>query len=387
MDASVDTRRSASTTPRRQRNVLRYLVRQVHLWLGATVGLLLAAIGLSGALLVFAEPLVKWQAPQLYHDGGPGEWRPVSEWQASAEAKYPELKPLTFMYGPGTIPMPTGVPIFFTLTKKDGHERHTLIPIDPVAGKVLDRVDAEDTLAGLLVIFHKELLAHDTGILLVAIAGVIGLVSVVSGLYLWWPRRGNWSAALKFRRGARGSALLYDLHSVPGFWVLIPLGIALFSGVYLQKHDWVDPIVGVFSDVREPDFTKTVSSPAGTCPTPTTIDDAVRLAKESREDQVVRLLWGPRTPTGVYKVELRKPSANTRAEGTTVYVDRHCPRVIEIAAVEHMTAGERLKGSMWPLHTNLMLGLVGQALVFLAGLALPLLFVTGVWFWLKTLRR
>jgi uncharacterized iron-regulated membrane protein len=177
--------------PRARARAVRYVVRQLHLWLGASVGLLLALIGLTGAALVFAEPLVKWQAPQLFHDGGPGEWRPVSDWVASAEAKYPELRPLTFMYGPGTIPMPTGVPIFFTLTQKDGHKRHTLIPVDPVAGKVLERVDAEDTLAGLLVIFHKELLADDIGILIVAIAGVVGLVSVASGIYLWWPRPGR----------------------------------------------------------------------------------------------------------------------------------------------------------------------------------------------------
>jgi uncharacterized iron-regulated membrane protein len=384
MEGSV----AAQTAKQRRRgSVLRYLTRQIHLWLGAGFGLLLAVIGLSGALLVFAEPLVKWQAPQLFHHAGPGEWRPISEWQKSAEEKYPELKPLTFMYGPGTIPMPTGTPIFFTITKKEGHERHTLIPIDPVAGKVLDRIDAEDTLAGLLVIFHKELLAHDTGILLVAIAGVIGFVSVASGIYLWWPRRGSLITAMNFRRGATGAAFLYDAHSVPGFWILIPLTVALFSGVYLQKHDWIDPIVGVFSEVREPDFKQIVSSPAGACPTATSVDEAVRLAKQGREDQVVRLLWGPRTPTGVYKVQLRKPDANTRAEGTTIYVDRNCPRVVGAEVLEEMTSGERLKGSMWPLHANLMLGLFGQALVFLAGLALPLLFVTGVLFWLKTLRR
>jgi uncharacterized iron-regulated membrane protein len=382
MEGSVGTRGTRTATA-----LIRYVVRQLHLWLGASVGLILALVGLTGGLLVFAEPLVKWQAPQLFHESGAGDWRPVSEWIANAEAKYPDLKPLSFMYGPGTIPMPTGTPLLFTLTKKNGHERHTLVPVDPVTAQTLERVDAEDTVAGVLVILHMELLAHETGILIVAIAGVVGLVSIVSGVYLWWPRQGRWGAAFRFRRGARGAALLYDLHSVPGIWLLIPLALALFSGVYLQKDEWVDPIVGVFSTVREPDFAKIVSSPAGACPAATSVDEAVRLAKQGREDQVLRLLWGPRTPTGVFKVELRKPDANARAEGTTVYVDRNCPRVIEVTPVEGMTAGERLKGSMWPLHADLMLGVVGQVLLFLAGLSVPLLFVTGVWFWLKSRRR
>ena len=77
--------------------------------------------------------------------------------------KYPDLAPLKFVFGPGTIPMSTGVPILFKNTEHNGAERHTLIPIDPVKGIALERVNAEDTWAGWLVIFHKELLADDVG--------------------------------------------------------------------------------------------------------------------------------------------------------------------------------------------------------------------------------
>lgn len=379
MDQTTKTRQPTA-------RLLRSTIRQMHLWLGLTVGAILALVGATGAALVFAEPLVKWQAPQLFHDIGPGEWRPLSELIANAEKKYPDLAPFQFMYGPGTIPMPTGVPIFFKLTQENGHERHTLIPLDPVKGEVLQRVNAEDTLAGLLVIFHKELLSEDVGILIVAICGVVGLLSVGLGIYLWWPRAGRWGAAFRLRRGARGTALLYDLHSVPGIWLTLPLVLALLSGVYIQKPDWLDPITRVVSDVREVDFKTVVSSPEGTCPAATTTDEAVSLAKAGRENQVLRLVWLPRTPTGVYKVELRRPESNTRAEGTTVYVDRNCPKVLHAAAIEDMTAGERAKGWMWPLHANLLLGWVGQGLLFLAGLMLPALFVTGLLFWLKTRR-
>jgi uncharacterized iron-regulated membrane protein len=362
------------------------VLRQVHLWLGLSAGLLLSAIGLSGAALIFAEPLVRHEAPQLFADTKGGEWRPVSEWLASAERRYPELAPFKFAFGPGTIPMPTGVPILFTLAKKDGGERHVLIPIDPVKGVALERVDAEDTWSGLLVIFHKELLAHDIGILLVAISGLVGLISVVTGTYLWWPRRGRWGAALRIRRAARGVALLYDLHSVPAAWLLLPLTLALFSGLYLQKDEWVDPIVSVISDVREAPQSAKTSSPSGTCQRETTVDDAIALAKQGREDQVLRHVFLPMGPRGAYNVELRKPDANSRAGGTLIHVDRNCPRVLHVAAVEDMTLGEQLKRWMWPLHTNLMLGWFGQALVLLAGLSLPALFLTGLLYWLKTRR-
>lgn len=97
------------TTKRARVATLRRVLGQVHLWLGLAVGLLLSAIGLSGAALVLAEPLVRHQAPQLFADIKGGEWRPVSEWFASAERRYPELAPFRFAFGSGTIP--TGVPI------------------------------------------------------------------------------------------------------------------------------------------------------------------------------------------------------------------------------------------------------------------------------------
>jgi uncharacterized iron-regulated membrane protein len=379
MDQPVATRSSAA-------RFTRSIVRQIHLWLGLSAGLILALVGASGAALVFAEPLVKWQAPQLFQQSNPAEWRPVSEWIASAEQKNPDLAPLRYVYGPGTIPMPTGVPIIFTLSEVNGSERHTLIPIDPVKGVALDRIHAEDTWAGLLVIFHKELLAHDIGIMLVAIAGIVGVISVATGIYLWWPRAGRWGFAFRLRRGARGAALLYDLHSVPAAWLLLPLAIALLSGLYAQKPGWIDPIVRVASDIREPTAAQLTSSAANTCPSPTTVDEAIAIAKKGREDQVLRLLWMPRTPTGAIKVELRKPDTNSRAEGTEVYVDRNCPRVLHVSAVEDMTVGEVMKGWRWPVHTDLLLGVFGQALLFLAGLSLPALFVTGLMYWLKTRR-
>jgi len=167
---------------------------------------------------------------------------------------------------------------------------------------------------------------------------------------------------------------------------MFPLAIALFSGLYLQRPDWVDPIVSVASNIRNVDSKTIISSAEGACPNPTSVDDAVTLAKKGREDQVVRLLWMPLSKSGAIKVELRKPDSNSRAEGTEVYVDRYCPRVLHVSAVEEMTTGELVKGWMWPVHANLLLGIIGQALLFLAGMLLPALFVTGVMYWLKSRR-
>lgn len=385
----MEARISQTMRPRR---LARRALRQAHRWLGLTLGLFLSAVGLSGALLVFAEQMVRAEAPQLYPAPGAAatsvsDWRPVSEWFASAEKRYPDLAPFKFAFGPGAIPMPTGVPLLFKLTEDSGEERHTLIPIDPVKGEALERVNAEDTWAGILVIFHKELLAHETGILIVAISGIVGLISVITGAYLWWPRKGRWAAAFKVRTGARGASLLYDLHSAPAAWLMLPLSVVLFTGLWIQKPTWVDPVVGALSSVGRPPAQALTSTPSRDCTTPTTVDGAVALARKGREADMLRHVLLPMGPNGVFNVEFVHPSGNSRAEGTTVYVDRHCSRVLHVEEAGERSAGETMKAWKWPLHTDLLLGWPGKIMVMLAGLLLPALMITGFWHWLATRRR
>ena len=64
--------------------------------------------------------------------------------------------------------------------------------------------------------------------------GWLGIAMVlfgVSGLVLWWPRKGQWRFAFGIRRGARGFRLNRDLHSAVGFWILIVFLIVSISGV------------------------------------------------------------------------------------------------------------------------------------------------------------
>src|SRR6185312_8710792 len=118
-----------------------------------------------------------------------------------------------------------------------------------------------------------------------------------------------------------------------------------------------------------------------------TVDEAVALAKQGREGQVLRHLYMPMGPKGTYDIELHAPDANPRADGDRIYVDHNCPKVVAVAAIDTMMLGEMVKSWSWPVHADLLLGWVGKTLLFLAGLSLPLLFTTGLIFWLKTRRR
>jgi uncharacterized iron-regulated membrane protein len=79
---------------------------------------------------------------------------------------------------------------------------------------------------------HGQLLMGDRGSNLVETAGSWGVVMIVTGLCLWWPR-GRWRAAglVYPRLGQRGRLFWRDLHAVSGLWISTVTLFLLLSGL------------------------------------------------------------------------------------------------------------------------------------------------------------
>ena len=76
-------------------------------------------------------------------------------------------------------------------------------------------------------------------------SNVAFLFIVVSGLYLWFPRRWSWQRVrpvLLFSRGARGKARDFNWHNVIGAWCLVPLFIVVISAVPIS-FPWGNDLV------------------------------------------------------------------------------------------------------------------------------------------------
>lgn len=102
--------------------------------------------------------------------------------------------------------------------------------VDPYTGTVLGQQDAKQNLQAIARALHGELMIGTLGDRLVELAAGWGVVLVVSGLYLWWPR-GRSRGVLWPRLSARGRLLWRDLHAVSGFWGAGLLLFMLLSGM------------------------------------------------------------------------------------------------------------------------------------------------------------
>lgn len=103
--------------------------------------------------------------------------------------------------------------------------------IDPYRGNILGMQDAKNNLQAIARGLHAELLIGTPGDRLIELAAGWGVVLVVSGLYLWWPRGRNPAGVLWPRLSRRGRVLWRDLHAVSGFWGSLLLLFMLLSGM------------------------------------------------------------------------------------------------------------------------------------------------------------
>lgn len=103
--------------------------------------------------------------------------------------------------------------------------------VDPYRGTLLGSQDAQNNLQAIARVLHGELMIGTLGDRLIELAAGWGIVLLVSGLYLWWPRGSGGAGVLWPRLDSRGRLFWRDLHTVSGFWGSLLLLFMLLTGM------------------------------------------------------------------------------------------------------------------------------------------------------------
>ncbi len=133
---------------------------------------------------------------------------------------------------PGTIAEWIGpkAPDLATVFRIKTDEGQRLVALNQYTGEVVQIWDRRAGWYDFADSIHSDLLIGTAGDRMIEIAAGLGLVLVLTGLYIWWPR-GNAISAFVPDFRARGRALWKSLHAVTGFWISALLVIFLISGL------------------------------------------------------------------------------------------------------------------------------------------------------------
>lgn len=368
----------------------------LHRWLGLSVGLVFVLLGLTGSLLVFDHAIDEWLNPELLlvrPSGQPGERREASQLEQPRYPSRPPLaqsiieaaeraasKPAISVSKPR---VPNGV---WTVWFSSGHEsdpQFTAVYVDPTSLRITgQRVWGHDLMSWTYRL-HYTLLAGRTGAIVVGLVGITLLVSILSGLVLWWPLwLHSLRAALAIRRGR---LLVFDLHKSLGVASCAVLAVVGFTGVAMEFPATLRNMAAVaFSVTQTPPEPKSSTEAAGES---VTADQAIVIAEKLFPDAEWDHLHPPASHGGVFEVALRQPGEVQRSYGRTqVFIDRYSGQVTAVIDPHQSTAADAFFAAQFPLHNGEAFGLAGRILVFVSGLAPAFLYVSGLMLWWRKRR-
>lgn len=369
----------------------RKLWLDVHLWLGLGFGLFLAVIGLTGSVLVFWHELDEAINPALY-EAAPGHGavrKPIDEIIAAAKQDAPKGWNSVWL----DAPQESGNYVFgfyYPEASPKPEEAESLnIAVSPYTAEVTGRRvfyhgwnPLKHSFVGFFFKLHYALFLGETGLTIVGVLSVLFLVSVLTGLILWWPLTGNWKRVLTIKRRASAERLNHDLHQSAGFYSLIVMLAVLISGIYFNLPDQFRWLVERFSTLTPEVEAKTSLEPNHQgYPIQSALTQAQALYPSSKAHYYSFGNSEKAVLTACYK---DIPSLRPKVlDMGCVVIDPINGNILQIKDPAHGSGGDVFMQWQWPLHSGAAFGWTGRILVFIIGLLCPLLFVTGIIRWLQ----
>jgi uncharacterized iron-regulated membrane protein len=267
--------------------------------------------------------------------------------------------------------------------------RYEIVRIDPYSGKVLDVKDMESDFFRIILDGHYYLwLPPKIGQPIVAIATLIFLVMMITGLILWWPKN---KAARKQRFSVKWNAkwrrVNYDVHNVFGFymtWIAIFLAI---TGLVFGFEWFAKSVYWVSSGGKEmPAHIHPVSDTSYASAFAAPVADNIwrDLVKKAKPTESVSIYF-PGTPADALEGAINhRPGTyyNSDYFHYDQYTGKELPATgIYAGAFRDASIADKINRMNYDIHVGAILGLAGKILAFLASLVAASLPVTGFYIW------
>ncbi len=203
-------------------NKFYFAVWRWHFYAGLCVIPFLIMLAVTGLTMLWIAALAGIGAERLTVTPGAAAL-PVSALQAAAEAAVPGGAATQYVAPLGADHVASFAVVAEGVT--------TGVALNPYSGAVVKTFPWRAGWYDLANDIHGTLLIGTTGDRLIEAAASLGLLLVVSGLYLHWPRNGaGWRRAL-LPGAERGRALWKGLHGAVGMWMSLVMVLFLISGL------------------------------------------------------------------------------------------------------------------------------------------------------------
>ena len=371
---------------------MRKAFRKIHLWLSVPLGLIIAIICFTGALLVFEEQVTQLANRHLYYVENPGS-QPLSVGTLVEKVESQLTKGATI----------TGVTIYpqpdrsyqVNLSAPKG----AAVYIDPYTGEVLGQSQRTPFFRTVFML-HRWLLDSqpaDGGIFwgkrITGISTLLFVILLLSGIVIWWPRSRKGlknGRQIALRKGK--ARFWHDLHAAGGIYVLLLVLVMALTGL-TWSFDWYKnafyTLFGVETTAPAKGPAHKEKSPQG--PQPGTTAEAATPATPFACWQQVYDQLAAENPDRL-KIEITDGTASVsnnrygNIRGTDRYTfDPQSGQITGASLYKDTGNSGKIRGWIYSVHTGAWGGNLTRIIWFLAALLGATLPLTGYYLWIKRL--
>jgi uncharacterized iron-regulated membrane protein len=331
------------------------LLRAVHQWVGLAVCVVLFALGLSGAILVWEDEIMRAGnptsqaiAPARTSAGRAADFAAIEAAVAPEKVQWIRLpRPRIGAYEAGL-----------------GHERVAVF--DPRDMRLVEIREGKARAVDWLFELHIGLFFDAPGERVQGVVALFGAALAISGAILWWPARRSFRLRTLAPATMRRPHLLAAHRSI-GILAAPTIALTLLLAVALCYPETIRTLMA--GPPRAPAAETLVGAPGWA--------GAFDLLQQRLPDAEVKVIAFPRAPDKPALFRLRRPHEWQPNGRTYAEVNLTTGALVSVTDSEVRPAGERAFYAAFPLHAAKVGGLPWKLFQTFTGLALAALSLFG----------
>jgi uncharacterized iron-regulated membrane protein len=346
---------------------VRKLLFNLHLYLALGAGVFIVVLGITGAIMAFEPEIGHLLHPTLSYVRPQPHKLSLAEIEAVVHQAYPDKRIFGYL-------LSTSPDISCAVSL-----RGRQVYVDQYTGAILgDRPSGMDFLAYVHQTHLRLAIRRpsDPGKTIMSWAGMLLLILLLSGLYLWWPVK-----RVSIRGSAATRRFWFDLHNSVGIFSMVFLLLLTLTGVMIGFEETTVPLMYKVTGSQPSEEPRTPPPPppgGGSIPP----DQAMAIARAAipgAEPFQVNVP-GPAEP---YFVRSRFPEDLTPAGRSRVLIDPYTGKVLFAEGSRTAPPGTRMVNQNRAIHTGDIFGLPSKTVMSLASLAIVVQVLTGLVMWWK----
>lgn len=366
----------------------------LHLWIGLITGAVVFIVSITGSIYVFKDELYIWAHHDIIYNN-------TTEKQATLPPK--TLHKVAENYLGDSIVI-NNITAFNEPNRNweceikkynknassffDELEYKYTIYVNPYTGKLAGVVNHQNSFFRYVLGLHLSLwLEYKIGHLIVGISVLLFVVSLITGLIIWFPKRiKQFKQSITIKWKSRWRRVNYDIHRSLGFFVF-PFALIIAITGLVWAFDFVEKFVYTAATLsttepEHPTFQSELLPSEQQISETELWSNALQNAINTYPTAYLYGIYAPNNADTFATLDIwTQPNKFYWHNSILQQYDRYSGQLLHTETPEDKNNGELLHSMNYDLHVGQILGIWGKILAFIASLLCASLPVTGFLIW------